>query len=534
MSISAVTKVESHSTQSTPPENVPLPDEVLPIVFSHLSRLKDAHSLLLTNWQFNRCVSNDNLLWKGFVRSRFPYSFQEYENAPNVKDVLHSLKNRDWNINDYKFRTCTLNGHTKKVTRIDVQADKFASASLDGTVIMWDRNTRKILFKLDLSDHGPCNTLLIEGDTLFCGSEDGTITTWNANIGKKEHSWKGHVAGVLFLAVQGDKLISVGNEDTLKVWDLKENRGLVDSVEVMGFFHSLAVHGNKFFIGLEKMIQTGDLDNMKNPGFLGVVNGHEGGVYGLASQGDRLFSSTGYGAIKEWIISKMRLVRQIQVKPNGVLVPREEPSALIVKDNKIFYALDEIAVLDLKSGMTLYMLKREQPTTSACMQDGILISGSRDGTITLRDFNFPSLTSYDPHTLEKNLALLDKIAAEDDSLCNELHPNFLKRLQELKGKSLSLSEVILRLKIEVSLHLLLDRIHRGDQKKISELLDQPYWNELLLIEGQTTPLYKNVKELCSAQETKNLGKDGQKERALDSLKKKEQAVLKFLQHQKKY
>ena len=143
MALEAVKKTGEVPAQVNPPENVKLPDEVVTIVYLKLAELRDIHALLRTNWQFNRCISNDNLLWGDFVKSRFPYSTPKHENSENFKDALRSLTIEDCNIEERKFRTCSWKGHATKVTCTASQKDKFASGSEDGTVILWDRHTRK-------------------------------------------------------------------------------------------------------------------------------------------------------------------------------------------------------------------------------------------------------------------------------------------------------------------------------------------------------------------------------------------------------
>jgi WD40 repeat protein len=536
MALEAVKKTGKVPAQVYPQENVQLPNDVVKIVYFKLAELRDIHSLLLTNWQFNQCISHDNLLWGDFVKFRFPYSYQTHENCDNFKGVLRSLTNEDRNIEEHKFRTCSWKGHATKVTCTASQKDKFVSGSEDGTVILWDRHTRKQLFKWDLSAHGACTSLAMDVEALFAGFQDGFISGWNPNSGETIHQLDG--AGPIdCLQMNGSELIFAAAHRAVKIWD----RTKKTFKQFSNMANSVAVHKNRFLVGGLKFISVLD-ENGNNDG---SWEGHDNFVNGLTVQGDRFFSCTSHCDIMGWHIGpevdgkpSIKYFGKVQVpEMRRKIVPGifiishrnpEEPIDLIAREDKVFYVYDDIAVLDFKNGKILYSLKSKQSTTSACMQDGMLFSGSEDGTLTIRDFNFPSLTAYDGHTLETNFSLLGMIADKDDPLWKQLHSKFADRFLELSKKYSSFNEVSLRLEIEVGLHLLLDRIHRGDQKRISEILTLPIWNKMSLIDSQTKKLYKSIKTICFDQT-----KQKSKEKALESLKQKEQAVLKFIQHLKK-
>jgi WD40 repeat protein len=60
--------------------------------------------------------------------------------------------------------------------------------------------------------------LVVHGDKLISGSNEGTIKVWNTDTWVCERTLKGHTSAVLCLVVHGDKLISGSHEGTIKVW----------------------------------------------------------------------------------------------------------------------------------------------------------------------------------------------------------------------------------------------------------------------------------------------------------------------------
>ena len=266
-------------------------------------------------------------------------------------------------------------------------------------------------------------------ETLFAGFKDGFISGWNPNSGETIHEIDS--AGPIdCLQMNGNELIYAPCHRMVRIWDRAKKKLNQFSNRV----NSIGVHKNWFLVGEIKLMHVID----ENGKTLKCWEGHDSFVSGLTMQGDRFFSCTSDGDVKGWQIAhdtdgkpsitefgKVQApISSYEITPGVIISDRseEEPIDLIAREDKVFYVLKNIAVLDFKSGKMLYSLKSKQHTTSACIQDGMLFSGSEDGTLTIRDFNFPSLTAYDGHTLEKNLVLLGKIADKDDPLCKELHP----------------------------------------------------------------------------------------------------------------
>ena len=119
----------------------------------------------------------------------------------------------------------TLKGHTNLVNRVVFSPDgkRMVSASLDGTVKVWDPKTGDKI--LDLAGHkAPVRTAAYspDGKWLASGGEDNVVRIWDAVSGKERGVLRGHsgwVTGVAF-GPDGKRLASCAEDRTVRLWNL--------------------------------------------------------------------------------------------------------------------------------------------------------------------------------------------------------------------------------------------------------------------------------------------------------------------------
>jgi WD40 repeat protein/ubiquitin-protein ligase len=116
-------------------------------------------------------------------------------------------------------------GHTKIVTMVAFSPDNktLASASEDGTAILWDLKTRKPI-QPPLRGH-KAGVLLVayspDGQTLATPSRDGTVILWDATNGQKGATLREHSATVsaAIYSPNGKTLATAGDDRSVKVRD---------------------------------------------------------------------------------------------------------------------------------------------------------------------------------------------------------------------------------------------------------------------------------------------------------------------------
>jgi WD40 repeat protein len=183
-------------------------------------------------------------------------------------------------------------GHTALIGDIIIDNDKnIISASDDKTIRVWDSKTglekRKILGQIGAGSEGIISAIALSDDNrylaisgLLAGKkrEDRTpIRIYNYHSGKLIKILKSHTNVVLNLAFSrdGKYLISGSGDETAKIWSVKNNFALLDTIK----FHTNAVYAVKIIeknykyfaitAGVDKQIALYDIAKKR------VINSHK-------------------------------------------------------------------------------------------------------------------------------------------------------------------------------------------------------------------------------------------------------------------
>lgn len=134
--------------------------------------------------------------------------------------LLEQLQRQTWECDS------TLTGHTASIKTVALSTDGkiIASGSEDKTIIIWDRNTGKVLHTL--TQHSGAVTAVVispDGKLLVSGSTDKTIKFWQLPTGFLLRTLTGHTGAITALTItpDGKTLVSGSADKTLKLWDLR-------------------------------------------------------------------------------------------------------------------------------------------------------------------------------------------------------------------------------------------------------------------------------------------------------------------------
>lgn len=146
-----------------------------------------------------------------------------------------------WSLKN-KQVLCTLKGHTDKVTAVAVTSDgqRAISASTDHTLKVWDLDSGVAL--LTLNGHTKhVNTVAMTPDGQYAVSgagssssflvfgNDNTLKVWDLKDGKLLRTLRGHKGWVRAVAIMPDgrHVISASRDHTLIVWDLRSGKRML-------------------------------------------------------------------------------------------------------------------------------------------------------------------------------------------------------------------------------------------------------------------------------------------------------------------
>jgi WD40 repeat protein len=121
-------------------------------------------------------------------------------------------------------------GHRRPVTAVALLSQDriLATASLDGTVRLWETATGKELRRPD-GELTSVTALAVapDGKRLAAGDADGTFCIWDAGTGRRLHEIKAHAKEIhaLVFTTDGKSLVSWSRAGTVHFWDLATAKG---------------------------------------------------------------------------------------------------------------------------------------------------------------------------------------------------------------------------------------------------------------------------------------------------------------------
>ena len=119
----------------------------------------------------------------------------------------------------------SLHGHTDPVWAIAFSPDgaRLATASDDGTAIIWDATTGQTLLSLTTHATRGRHGLAFspDGTRLITASDNRTATVWNSDTGEEVLTLDGHTDGVSSVAFSpdGSRIATASEDRTAKIWD---------------------------------------------------------------------------------------------------------------------------------------------------------------------------------------------------------------------------------------------------------------------------------------------------------------------------
>jgi serine/threonine protein kinase/WD40 repeat protein len=125
------------------------------------------------------------------------------------------------------LRTFGADQHNRRINQITISPDstRVLSASADGTLVVWDIESGRLLTRLS-GHRGPVNAgvFTLDGQFVISASDDSTLVQWELETGQRLRTFNGHTAPVKYLALSanGKNFVSSTGDDTVIVWELTD------------------------------------------------------------------------------------------------------------------------------------------------------------------------------------------------------------------------------------------------------------------------------------------------------------------------
>lgn len=259
-----------------------------------------------------------------------------------------------------------------------------ASVASGEDVKIWDPELGSLVATLlgNVEVEVLCLTALGNTDRLASGSEDGTITVWNANGAEVVVVLEGHSDAVSALAALGAESLASGSwDETIKIWSLPEGRCVNTLEGNQGLVVCLAaLSGQRLASGsLELEVKIWDVSQAT---CVASLQGHAHGVGSLAALGDdRLASGSADTTVRIWDLSDQRCVATLEGHDDWV------SSLTALGSNRLASSSADwtIRIWDLHRGLCLATLSGHSDAVFSLIATAAerLISGSGDGNINI-------------------------------------------------------------------------------------------------------------------------------------------------------
>lgn len=138
-----------------------------------------------------------------------------------------------WNTARTDSSLRTLTEHTDYVKALScVPANRVASASLDGSVIVWDLTMGRVQMRCggELDGKPPSSIYCLSGSTechtIVAGSTDRSVSVYDLRTGERVVSLRGHTDSVRCVVFKhdGSAMLSGSTDTTVRYWDLRMER----------------------------------------------------------------------------------------------------------------------------------------------------------------------------------------------------------------------------------------------------------------------------------------------------------------------
>jgi WD40 repeat protein len=298
-----------------------------------------------------------------------------------------------------------LPGHTNRVPGITYSPDgtRLASASLDGTVILWDVASRKPLATLQGHKDGVIEVAFSpDGTMLASASLDRTIILWDLTRRKPIATLVGHKDGVYGVAFRpdGKQLASASLDHTVILWDVDSRHPLATLAGHRDAVYAVAFCPDGKHLASASLDHTAILWDVDRRQPLHTLQGHNGALSDLdfTTDGKRLASASWDRTVIVWDVETGQRLATLDGHKDAVNGVAFSPDGKRLASA----SWDQTVILwDLATGKSLATFEGHKYGVNdvAYSPDGKQLASSGDQTVILWDVDSQKLrTTLTSHT----------------------------------------------------------------------------------------------------------------------------------------
>ncbi|KRX10889.1 WD40-repeat-containing domain [Pseudocohnilembus persalinus] len=339
--------------------------------------------------QFNKILQNELM---GSVKSISVSQNQQESLCATDKGFIYRIRNQDM----AKVLHCE--NHVDSITFLaypEGVSDKFASASVDGTIRLWDiQQDYLVTTRCMQNNAGPPLCMVYNDEIILSGWQDGKIRLFSTESGKLiwqiDNAHKGGVTSIC-MAKNLKFFVSGGQEGEVRVWEMKSREMVSHLKEHTSKVTKVRLTKDEMHIisaSKDRALLVWDLKLEKR------VSAHIQRMGGINSfdvvSGSNIVVTTGQDQkITFWDLSQPNPLRSFNTSQKQQSVQDEVMDLSISHDGKYFVTggtEEVVKVWDIQSGQIVGKGQGHSgPINSVAFSydDRQIVSGGRDGNIFL-------------------------------------------------------------------------------------------------------------------------------------------------------
>ncbi|CAM9768810.1 unnamed protein product [Chrysoparadoxa australica] len=224
---------------------------------------------------------------------------------------------RIWDASDYSIITTAAERGAGEPLCLDMSTDMLISGWRDGKIRSHDVDTGQGLWLIDNAHHGGVNVVTLSNNQRFMvtGGEGGEVRVWELRSRELVSHLKQHGQRVLALALYGDDVhvLSGSRDKSLICWDLRAEKQVSHHTQRMGGINAITLSSDQTMaltVGQEKRVTCWDLREHNPVTMRDLAPDLNDEAFSIAmSHSGRFFATGGSGmVVKLWGYESMELV----------------------------------------------------------------------------------------------------------------------------------------------------------------------------------------------------------------------------------
>ncbi|GBG31029.1 F-box/WD repeat-containing protein 7 [Hondaea fermentalgiana] len=257
-------------------------------------------------------------------------------------------------------------------------ADLALAACGDCHLRAWSKRDGGLVLEMETPDNMEAYAVAVQGKLAAVGTSAGGLFLIDMASAAVLHALKGHSHGVMGVLFDGNEIISVSWDKTVRAWDTISGRETL-RIDAGAWVWSVAAHENQLVAGLED--NTVRVFDRASGGPRHVLTEATGEVYAVAIDAQRMVSGSDDNKVRVYAVPSFQLVRVLEGHTKWVRSVALEGDCVVSAsaDNKV-------RLWDARSGDALHVLRGHSNTVqSVSLLGSEIVSGSVDKSVRIWD-----------------------------------------------------------------------------------------------------------------------------------------------------